>query len=137
MHKTPKLIMKKNCAKQNIWLALFVTVWVVAGLEGRAESTNTMISLSPSVQQLETVVVTKNSEVQVSNDSVTTLYSFTVIKISTGKRMVSIDNMKPSASFNIAFDRTGTYVACYLNKSKKALTQNTCLQIDVVGLRSI
>jgi len=98
---------------------------------------NTMISLSPSVQQLETVVVTKNSEVQVSNDSVTTLYSFTVIKISSGKRMVSIDNMKPSASFNIAFDRTGTYVACYLNKSKKALTQNTCLQIDVVGLRSI
>ena len=129
--------MKENCAKQNIWLALFVTVWVVAGLEGRAESTNTMISLSPTGQQVKRVVITKNSEVQVSNDSVTTLYSFTVIKISTGKRMVSIDNMKPSASFNIAFDRPGKYVACYLSKSKKALTQNTCLQIDVVGLRSI
>ena len=137
MHKTPKSIMKKNYAKQNIWLAFFVTVWVVVGLEGRAESTNTMISLSPSGQQLERVVVTKNSEVQVSNDSVTTLYNFTVIKISTGKRMVSIDDMKPSASFNIAFDRSGTYVACYLNKSKNALTKNTCLQIDVVGLRSI
>ena len=137
MHKTPKLIMKKDYAKKNIWIALFVTVWVVAGLEGKTEATSTMISLSPSGQQLERVVVTKNSEVQVSNDSVTTLYSFTVIKISTGKRMVSIDNMKPSASFNIAFDRPGTYVACYLNKSKKALTQNTCLQIDVVGLRSI
>ena len=137
MHKTPKSIMKKNYAKQNIWLAFFVTVWVVVGLEGRAESTNTMISLSPSVQQLERVVVTKNSEVQVSNDSVTTLYNFTVIKISTGKRIVSIDDMKPSASFNIAFDRSGTYVACYLNKSKNALTKNTCLQIDVVGLRSI
>ena len=129
--------MKKNYAKQNIWLAFFVTVWVVVGLEGRAESTNTMISLSPSGQQVKRVVITKNSEVQVSNDSVTTLYSFTVIKISTGKRMVSIDNIKPSASFNIAFDRPGTYVACYLNKSKKELTQNTCLQIDVVGLRSI
>ena len=129
--------MKKDAAKKNIWIALFVTVWVVVGFEGRAESTNTMISLSPSGQQLERVVVTKNSEVQVSNDSVTTFYSFTVIKISTGKRMVSIDNMKPSASFNIAFDHPGTYVACYLNKSKKALTQNTCLQIDVVGLRSI
>ncbi|HIF02817.1 MAG TPA: hypothetical protein EYQ84_05740 [Nitrospinaceae bacterium] len=96
-----------------------------------------MISLSPSGQQLGRVAVTKNSEVQVRNDALTTLYSFTVIKISTGKRMVSINNMKPSASFNIAFDRPGTYVACYLNKSKKTLTQNTCLQIDVVGLRSI
>ena len=129
--------MKIKYAKQNIWLAFFVTVWVIAGLEGIAESTNTMISLSPSGQQLERVVVTKNSEVQVSNDSVTTLYNFTVIKISTGKRMVSIDDMKPSASFNIAFDRSGTYVACYLNKSKKELTPNTCFQIDVVGLRSI
>ena len=137
MHKTPKLIMKKNYPKQSIWLALFVTVWVVAGLEGRAESTNTMISLSPSGQQLERIVVTKNSEVQVSNDSVTTVYNFTVIKISTGKRMVSIDNMKPSASFNIAFDRPGKYVACYLSKNKKTLNKNTCLQIDVVGLRSI
>ena len=129
--------MKKNHAKQNIWLAFFVTVWVVVGLEGRAESTNTMISLSPSGQQLERVVVTKNSEVQVSNDSVTTLYNFTVIKISTGKRMVSIDDMKPSASFNIAFDRPGTYMACYLSKNKKPLNKNTCLQIDVVGLWSI
>jgi len=129
--------MKIKYAKQNIWLAFFVTVWVIAGLEGIAESTNTMISLSPSGQQLEKIVVTKNSEVQVSNDSVTTLYSFTVIKISTGKRMVSIDNMKPSASFNIAFDRPGKYVACYLSKNKKTLNKNTCLQIDVVGLRSI
>ena len=137
MHKTPKLIMKKKYAKQNIWLAFFVTVWVVTGLEGRAESTNTMISLSPTGHQLERIIVTKNSKVQVRNDALTTLYSFTVIKISTGKRMVSINNMKPSASFNIAFDRSGTYVACYLNKSKNALTQNTCLQIDVVGLRSI
>jgi hypothetical protein len=59
MHKTPKLIMKKNYVKQNIWLALFVTVWVVAGLEGRAESTNTMISLSPTGQQVKRVVITK------------------------------------------------------------------------------
>jgi hypothetical protein len=96
-----------------------------------------MISLSPSGQQLERIIVTKNSKVQVRNDALTTLYSFTVIKISTGKRMVSIDNMKPSASFNIAFGRLGTYVACYLSKSKKTFNKNTCMQIDVVGLRSI
>ena len=59
--------MKIKYAKQNIWLAFFVTVWVIAGLEGIAESTNTMISLSPSGQQLERNVVKKNSEVQVSN----------------------------------------------------------------------
>ena len=126
-----------SLVKQNIWLVLFIAIWVVAGLEGKAESTDTMISLNPSGQQLERILVTKSSDVNLTNDSVSTLYDFTVIQISTGKRMVSIDNIKPSASFSIAFDRAGTYVACYLDKSKKALSKNTCLQIDVVGLRSI
>ena len=126
-----------SLAKQNVWLVIFVAIWIVAGLEGKAESTDTVISLNPSGRQLERVFVTKSSDVHLSNDSVSTLYDFTVIQISTGKRMVSIDDIKPNASFNIAFDRTGTYVACYLDKSKKALSKNTCLQIDVVVLRPI
>jgi hypothetical protein len=126
-----------SLVKQNMWLVLFIAVCVVAGLEGNAESTNTAISLNPSGQQLERILVTKSSDVYLSNDSVSTLYDFTVIQVSTGKRVVSINDIKPSASFNIAFDRAGTYVACYLNKNKKALSKNTCLQIDVVGLRSI
>ncbi len=126
-----------SLVKQNMWLVLFIAICVVAGLEGNAESTNTAISLNPSGQQLERILVTKSSDVYLSNDSVSTLYDFTVIQVSTGKRVVSINDIKPSASFNIAFDRAGTYVACYLNKNKKALSKNTCLQIDVVGLRSI
>ena len=126
-----------SLVKQNMWLVLFIAVCVVAGLEGNAESTNTAISLNPSGQQLERILVTKSSDVYLSNDSVSTLYDFTVIQVSTGKRVVSINDIKPSASFNIAFDRAGTYVACYLNKNKKALSKNTCLQIDVVGIRSI
>ena len=126
-----------SLVKQNIWLVVFIAICVVAGLEGKAESTDTVISLNPSERQLERILVTKSSDVHLSNDSVSTIYDFTVIQISTGKRMVSIENIKPSASFNIAFDRAGTYVACYLDKSKKALSKNTCLQIDVFGLRSI
>ena len=126
-----------SLVKQNIWLVVFIAICVVAGLEGKAESTDTVISLNPSERQLERILVTKSSDLNLNNDSVSTIYDFTVIQISTGKRVVSIENIKPSASFNIAFDRAGTYVACYLDKSKKALTQNTCLQIDVVGLRSI
>ena len=116
---------------------LFVAIWIVAGLEGKAESTDTVISLNPSGRQLERIHVTKSSDVHLSNDSVSTLYDFTVIQISTGRRMVSIDDIKPSASFNIAFDRAGTYVTCFSNKNKTALSKNTCLQIDVVGFRSI
>ena len=126
-----------SLVKQNMWLVLFIAICTVAGLEGKAESKGTMISLNPSGQQLERILVTKSSDVHLSNDSVSTLYDFTVIQVSTGKRVVSINDIKPSASFNIAFDRAGTYVACYLNKNKKALSKNTCLQIDVVGLRSI
>jgi len=127
----------RSLVKQNIWLVLFIAIWIATGLEGKAESTDTVISLKPSGQQLERLLITKSSDVHLSNDSASTLYDFTVIQISTGKRMVSIDDIKPSASFNIAFDRAGTYVVCFSNKSKKALSKNTCLQIDVVGLRSI
>ena len=126
-----------SLVKQNIWLVVFIAICFVAGLEGKAESTDTVISINPSERQLERILVTKSSDVHLNNDSVSTIYDFTVIQISTGKRMVSIENIKPSASFNIAFDRAGTYVACYLDKSKKALSKNTCLQIDVIGLRSI
>ena len=126
-----------SLVKQNIWLVVFIAICVVAGLEGKAESTDTVISLNPSERQLERILVTKSSDVHLNNDSVSTIYDFTVIQISTGKRMVSIENIKPSASFNIAFDRAGTYVACYLDKSKKALSKNTCLQIDIVELRYI
>jgi hypothetical protein len=122
----PKLITQnKNRTKQNTWLALFITVWVSAGFGGVAESTNTMITLNLSEQQLEKIIATKNSQLQLINDSVTTLYNFTVIQIPSGKRMVSINNIEPNASFNIAFDRPGTYVACYSNK--KVLNKNTCL----------
>jgi len=88
-----------SLVKQNMWLVLFIAVCVVAGLEGNAESTNTAISLNPSGQQLERILVTKSSDVHLSNDSVSTLYDFTVIQVSTGKRMVSINDIKPSASF--------------------------------------
>ena len=126
-----------SLVKQNMWLVLFIAVCVVAGLEGKAESTNTAISLNPSGRQLERILVTKSSDVHLSNDSVSTLYDFTVIQVSTGKRMVSIDDIKPSASFNLAFDRAGTYIACYSEDNEKSLSKNICLQIDVVGLRSI
>jgi len=68
-----------SLVKQNIWLVLFIAIWVVAGLEGKAESTDTMISLNPSGQQLERILVTKSSDVNLTNDSVSTLYDFTFL----------------------------------------------------------
>ena len=123
--------------KNKIWLVIFVAIWIVAESKGEAESTNKLISLNSSGGHLEKILVAKSSEVELSNDSIATLYNFTVIQISTGKRMVSIGDIKPSSSFNLAFDRTGTYIACYSEASEKALNKSTCLQIDVVGLRSI
>ena len=72
-------------SKQNICLVLFVAIWIVAVSGGKAESTDTVISLNLSGLQLERVLVTKSSDVHLSNDSVSTLYDFTVIQISTGK----------------------------------------------------
>ena len=104
---------------------------------GTAESGGSQISLSTPGPELKTFRVAKSADVRLSNDSQMTLLNFTVIQVSSGKRMLSIKELEPSASLNLAFDRAGTYIACYRGEIKKHLSQSTCVQIDVVGLRSI
>ena len=122
--------------KKYMWLTVFTAVWCFIGLD-KAESKNKVISLNVTGAQLEKILITKSAKVQLSNDSLTTLYDFTIIQVASGKRMFSVEGLKPSASLNLAFNRAGTYIACYSENSKEELKKSTCLQIDVVGLRSI
>ena len=123
--------------KKNLWLLFFIAVWSLTGLIDKAESGNKVISLNVTKTQLEKILITKSAEVQLSNDSLTTLYDFTIIQVASGKRILSVEDLEPSASLSLAFDRAGTYIACYSENSEKVLNKSTCLQIDVVGLRSI
>ena len=123
--------------KKYIWLIFFIAAGCLTGLVEKAESKNKVISLNVAGAQLEKILITKSAEVQLSNDSLTTLYDFTIIQVASGKRMLSVEGLKPSASLSLAFERTGTYIACYSENRKKVLNKSTCLQIDVVGLRSI
>lgn len=120
-----------------MWLIFFIAVWCLTGLIDKAESGNKVISLNVTKTQLEKILITKSAEVQLSNDSLTTLYDFTIIQVASGKRILSVEDLEPSASLSLAFDRAGTYIACYSENSEKVLNKSTCLQIDVVGLRSI
>ena len=120
-----------------MWLIFFIAAGCFTELVDKAESKNKVISLNVTGAQLEKILVTKSAEVQLSNDSLTTLYDFTIIQVASGKRMLSVEGLKPSASLSLAFDRAETYIACYSENSKKVLNKSTCLQIDVVGLRSI
>ena len=130
--------MKDNLyLKKNLWLMFFIVVWCLTGLIDKAESGNKVISLNVTKTQLEKILITKSAEVQLSNDSLTTLYDFTIIQVASGKRILSVEDLEPSASLSLAFDRAGTYIACYSENSEKVLNKSTCLQIDVVGLRSI
>ena len=87
--------------------------------------------------ELKIFRVAKSADVRLSNDSQMTLLNFTVIQVTSGKKILSIKELEPHASLNLAFDRAGTYIACYRGEIKKNLSKSTCLQIDVVGLRSI
>ena len=118
-----------------VFMASFLFAMTI-GL-GTAESGGSQISLSTPGPGLKTFRVAKSADVRLSNDSQMTLLNFTVIQVSSGKRMLSIKELEPSASLNLAFDRAGTYIACYRGEIKKHLSQSTCVQIDVVGLRSI
>tara|TARA_B100000953_G_scaffold273625_1_gene245792 strand:+ start:267 stop:686 length:420 start_codon:yes stop_codon:yes gene_type:complete len=104
---------------------------------GTAESGDSQILLNTPGPELKTFRVAKSADVRLSNDSQMTLLNFTVIQVASGKRMLSIKELEPHASLNLAFDRAGTYIACYRGEIKKNLSKSTCLQIDVVGLRSI
>jgi hypothetical protein len=97
---------------QGILLVIFIVVGMITGFAGNAESTIKVIHLSSSGGQLKKILVPKSSEVQLSNGSGRTFHDFIVIQLSTGKIMVSIEDIKPSASFNLAFERAGTYIAC-------------------------
>jgi hypothetical protein len=130
------VITSSRRASQNIWLILFVAVGIVAASSINAESLGNMISLNPTGVDLKTIRVARSTDVQISNDSQETIRDFTIVQIASGKKMLSIEGLKPSASFNLAFDRAGTYVACYSKESKEAFGSSTCLQIEVVGLRS-
>ena len=123
--------------KKYMWLIFFIAAGCFTGLVEKAESKNKVISLKVTGAQLEKILITKSAEVQLSNDSLTTLYDFTIIQVASGKRMLSVEGLKPSASLSLAFDRAGTYIARYSENSEKVLNKSTCLQIDVVGLRSI
>ena len=123
--------------KKYTWLIFFIAAGCLTGLVEKAESKNKVISLNVAGAQLEKILITKSAEVQLSNDSLTTLYDLTIIQVASGKRMLSVEGLKPSASLSLAFERTGTYIACYSENRKKVLNKSTCLQIDVVGLRSI
>ena len=120
-----------------VWLVVFICIAMLAGSNDRAESLEAMISLNPSKIKSHTIRITKSDEVKLSNDSQTILYDVTIININSGKRMLSIEDLKPSASLNLAFDHTGTYLACYSQESKEDLTKSNFLKIDVVRLRSI
>ena len=123
--------------KKHMRLIFFIAVCCLTGLIDKAESGNKVISLNVTKTQLEKILITKSAEVQLSNDSLTTLYDFTIIQVASGKRILSVEDLEPSASLSLAFDRAGTYIACYSENSDKGLNKSTCLQIDVVGLRSI
>ncbi|MDP7147202.1 MAG: hypothetical protein QGI90_00750 [Nitrospinaceae bacterium] len=129
------VIQNKGRKPQSIWLVVFIAVWIVAAFSNNAESTSNIISLNPTDVDFKTIRVGTSVDVKISNDSQVTIHNFTIVKFSTGKKMLSIDGLKPSASFNLAFDRAGTYVACY-SKEKDVVGQSTCLQIEVTGLRS-
>jgi hypothetical protein len=139
MNMVSKTAIQANHTKTRIRSLIFMVSFLIAMSigSGAAESGGSKISLSTPGPELKTFRVAKSADVRLDNDSQMTLLNFTVIQIASGKRMLSIKKLEPHASLNLAFDRAGTYIACYRGEIKKHLSQSTCVQIDVVGLQSI
>ncbi|NIQ00801.1 MAG: hypothetical protein GWM98_10720, partial [Nitrospinaceae bacterium] len=96
---------------QHFGLALVLGFLMVPGA-GFAEKAGDVrrISLNPSLQEsIQPFQVRRDAEVKFSNGFEKALHHFTVIRIDSEKKILTIQILKPGQSLNLAFSREGSY----------------------------
>jgi hypothetical protein len=89
------------------------------------------ISLNQPTEAMSRITISKGKEIQVSNDFGSTLYNLMIVKFSSGKKMVSIDEFQAGQTFNLEFVGEGTYVICYSLYPQAGSMRDACLQVNV------
>lgn len=96
-----------------------------------ADAKTRLISLHQSPEETSQINISKGQEVKVTNDFETTLYNLKIVKVSTGIKMMQIDEFQSGQAFDLEFVREGTYVICYSLQTESESVKNTCHQVNV------
>ncbi len=96
-----------------------------------ADAKARLISLHQSPEEISQINISKGQAVKVSNDFKTTLYHLKIVKVSTGIKMMQIEEFQSGQAFDLEFVREGIYAICYSLLPKSESTKNTCHQVVV------
>ncbi len=96
-----------------------------------ADAKARLISLHQSPEESSQINIPKGSAVKVSNDFDTPVYNLKIVKVSTGIKMMQIDEFQSGQAFDLEFVREGAYAICYSLHPESESTQNTCHQVNV------
>jgi len=107
---------------------------LLAGLSFQsADAKGRLISLHQPTAKASQINILEGSAVKVTNDFKTPLYNLRIVKVSTGKNMLRVDEFQPGQAFDLEFIRKGNYVICYSLHPESEPEKNTCFQVNVAA----
>jgi hypothetical protein len=105
---------------------------VVVGLSYQsADAKARLISLHQSPEGTSQIKISRGQAVKVTNDFETPLYNLKIVKVSTGIKMMQIDEFQSGQAFDLEFVREGNYAICYSLQPESEPMKNTCHQVSV------
>ncbi|NIT82113.1 MAG: hypothetical protein GWM98_10715 [Nitrospinaceae bacterium] len=114
-----------------MFLAVFC---MVGGSADRVQAFENSISLKASMGEVPLQVV-RNREFRLNNAFTVELKNLSVIRLASGKRILSIRTFAPHQSINLEFTREGSYVLCFSWGLKGSSGRNRCVPLNVVVLQ--
>lgn len=114
-----------------IWFGFLIGILLMGFSYKSVDARTTNISLNQPKEGMSRITITQGKAIQVSNDFGSALYNLMIVKFSSGKKMVSIDEFQAGQTFNLEFVGEGTYVICYSLHPQAGSMRDACLQVNV------
>ena len=118
--------------KTRFFRIVLVLGFLLVGLSFQpADAKPRLISLHQPTEEASKINISEGSAVKVTNDFKTPLYNLRIVKVSTGKNMLRVEEFHPGQAFNLEFVRKGNYVICYSLHPESESEKNGCFQVNV------
>ena len=111
---------------------VFVAGLLFLGLSHQsADAKARRISLNQSPEETSRIIISKGAAVKITNDFATPLYNLKIVKVSTGMKMMQVDEFQSGQAFDLEFAREGVYVICYSSQPESESVKEACFQVMV------
>lgn len=112
-------------------IVLFLGLLIIGLSYQSANAKTRLISLHQSPEGTSQIKISKGSAIKVTNDFDTPLYGLKIVKVSTGIKMMQIDEFQSGQAFDLEFVREGAYAICYSLHPESESAKNSCFQVKV------